>query len=114
MGDCMDIQYIIKDKFRLAVLEELSGGETSTDRIAKRNHLPAPAIDRASRELRAEEIIGGTDSQLYLTEAGKEMLKQIRGMDQASASGRDAKARSRPPEQLKGEDNRRRRENQGA
>jgi DNA-binding IscR family transcriptional regulator len=58
----MDIQYILKDKFRLAVIEDLSGGELSSDRIAKRNHMPAPAIERAIRELRAEEIIGGTDS----------------------------------------------------
>lgn len=110
----MDIQYILKDKFRLAVMEELSGGEASAERIAKRNHMPTLAIDRAIRELRAEEIIGGTEAQLYLTEVGKEMLREVRSMDQASAVDNDGKARSRPPSQLKGEDNRRRKENQGA
>ena len=109
----MDIQFILRDKFRLAVLEDLSNGEASAERVAKRNHLPAPAVDRAVRELRAEEIIGGPESQLYLTDQGKELLRQVRGLDQAS-SPPAAAARSRPPDQMTGEDNRKRRENQGA
>jgi predicted methyltransferase len=110
----MDIQYILKDKFRLAVIEDLSNGELSSDRIAKRNHMPAPAIERAIRELRAEEVVGGTDSELYLTETGKDLLKQIRGLDQAASGGVDAKARSRGPSKMSGEDSRKRKENQGA
>jgi predicted transcriptional regulator len=109
----MDIQFILKDKFRLAVLEELSSGEMSSDRIAKRNHLPAPGVERAIRELRAEEVIGGTEAELYLTDTGKEMLKQIEDMDQTDPGIPDSKARSREPSKLSGEDSRKRRENQG-
>ena len=54
MGNSRDLQFILKDKFRLAVIEDLSNGEMSADRIAKRNHLPASAVDRAIRDLKAE------------------------------------------------------------
>jgi len=42
MGDGMDLQTLMKDKYLLAVVESLSGEVLTTDRIAKRNLLPYP------------------------------------------------------------------------
>ncbi len=109
----MDLQFILKDKFRLAVIEDLSNGEEGADRIAKKNHLPAMAVDRAVRELLAEGIVGGPSSSLYLTDKGKEMLAEIKGMERIPGGGVDSKARSRIPDRLGPEDSRRRKENQG-
>jgi predicted transcriptional regulator len=109
----MDLQFVLKDKFRLAVIEDLSGGEQSIERITKKNHLPAPAVDRAVRELMAEDIVGGPGSSLYLTDKGKEMLARIKGMEHISGGGADPKARSRIPDRLGPEDSRKRKENQG-
>lgn len=110
----MDLQFVLNDKFRLAVLEDLSNSEESVDRIAKKNHLPAPAVERAVRELEAEGIIGGPSSSLHLTDKGKEMLAEIRGMDRIPGGGADPKARSRIPDRMGPEDSRKRKENQGA
>ena len=110
----MDLQYVLKDKFRLAVIEDLSNSEESVERIAKKNHLPAPAVERAVRELLAEGIIGGPSSQLYLTDKGKEMLAEIKGMERIPGGGVDPKARSRIPDKMGPEDSRKRKENQGA
>ncbi len=110
----MDLQFVLKDKFRLAVIEDLSNSEESMERIAKKNHLPAPGVERAVRELLAEGIIGGPDSSLYLTDKGKEMLAEIKGMERIPGGSVDPKARSRIPDRMGPEDSRKRKENQGA
>ena len=68
----------------------------------------------ASRDMTTVGILGGGQStDLYLTEKGNELLKEMRGLDRVSPGVNDPKARSRVPDRLGPEDNRRRKEDQG-
>ena len=109
----MDLQTIMKDKYSMAVIMDLSNGEVGADNIAKKNHLPAVGIDKAVNHLMAEGVIGGPRTKLHLTDKGKEMLKEMRGLEHIPSGVADARARSRAPDRLGPEDNRRRKENQG-
>jgi predicted transcriptional regulator len=113
VGVHIDLQSVMKDNYSLAVIEDISNGDTSSDDIAKRNHLPAGGIDRAVSHLLAEGIIGGPTSSLHLTEKGKDMLKEMRELEHVPSGGIDPEARSRIPDRFGPEDNRHRRENQG-
>lgn len=108
----MDVQFIIKDKYRRAVLEDLSNGEQGADRIAKRNHLPSIGVDRAVRELRAEELVGGPEEDLYLTEQGKALLTELRGMERGGTTGAVGGG-TRAHQELGPKESRKRTENQG-
>jgi len=110
----MDLQSIMKDKYSLAVIESLSNGEASSDHIAKKNHMPSLAIDRAVNHLMAEGFIGGPSTKLNLTDKGRDMLKEIRELERSPSGVGDARARSRIPDRLGPEDSRQRKENQGA
>ncbi|MDW5563262.1 MAG: hypothetical protein SA339_08550 [Methanomassiliicoccus sp.] len=109
----MDAQSMMRDKYSLAVVEDLSNGEISAERIAKQNHLPSVGIDRAVNHLMAEGIIGGPNTHLHLTEKGTDLVKEMRGLEQVPSGVADAKARSRIPDRFGPEDNRQRKENQG-
>jgi predicted transcriptional regulator len=109
----MDLQSIMKDKYYLAVIEDLSNGDAGSEHIAKKNHLPSIGIDRAVNHLMAEGIIGGPSTKLYLTDKGKDMLKQMRELERTPSGIGDARARSRIPDRFGPEDNRQRKENQG-
>lgn len=110
----MDLQMVMKDKYVRAVIEDVSNGNINAERIAKRNHLPSAGVDKAVSHLLAEGILGGGQStDLYLTEKGNELLKEMRGLDRVSPGVNDSKARSRVPDRFGPEDNRRRKEDQG-
>ena len=110
----MDLQMVMKDKYVRAVIEDVSNGEIDAEHIAKKNHLPSAGVDRAVNHLLAEEVLGGGPStDLYLTEKGSELLKEMRDMDRVSPGVDDPKARSRVPDRFGPEDSRQRKENQG-
>jgi hypothetical protein len=110
----MDLQMVMKDKYSRAVIEDVSKCDTDAEHIAKRNHLPSVGIDRAVSRLVSEGILGGGPStDLYLTEKGNELLREMKGLDRVSPGIDDPKARTRVPDRLGPEDSRRRKENQG-
>lgn len=110
----MDLQMVMKDKYTRAVIEDVSNGDTSAEHIAKRNHLPSIGVDRAVSHLLAEGILGGGPStDLYLTDKGNDLLKEMRDLDRVPTGVDDARARSRIPDRFGPEDNRQRKENQG-
>jgi predicted methyltransferase len=113
MGVCVELQSVLTDKYILAVIEDISNGGASAEDIAKRNHLPFQGVDRAVAHLRVEEIVEGPSDSLSLTEKGRELLKEVRELEHVPSGGVDPKARSRIPDQMKSEDIRQRKENQG-
>lgn len=94
------------------MLEDLSSGERGGDDIAKRNHLPAPGVARAVRELRAEELVGGPEGQLHLTEQGKEAFARLLDLEKAGGAG-EADTGSEAHIGLRPKDSRTRTENRG-
>lgn len=101
----MDVQFILKDKYRLAVLEELSGEDRSAEDISKRTHMPDRAIDLAVRDLMSEELIGGPTSSLHLTDKGRDMLQNVKNLEKLPGP-EDEGAYSRTPPTFKGKDER--------
>ncbi len=109
----MDLQSVMKDKYALAVMEDVSNGDSSAMDIAKRSHLPSPGVDRAIDLLRADGLVDGEVTDIHLTEKGRDLLKEIRKVEHTPSGMADARARSRAPDRFSSEDNRRRKEDQG-
>ncbi|KQM11053.1 hypothetical protein AOA80_10775 [Methanomassiliicoccales archaeon RumEn M1] len=106
------MQFVMKDKYRRAVLEDLSNGERGSDAIAKRNRLPAKGVERAVQELRAEELIGGPEDELYITEQGRQVLSDLLEMERGGGQG-EAGTGPRKFREQTGDESRKRTENQG-
>jgi predicted methyltransferase len=109
----MDIQTVMRDNYLLAVIEDLSREGLTTERIAKKNHLPYAGVLKAVDRLRAEGVVQEYDNGLALTAQGMELAHEIKGLERIPAGGADPKARSRVPDRLGPEDSRQRKENQG-
>jgi DNA-binding HxlR family transcriptional regulator len=107
----MEVQMIFKDKFRLAVIENLSHGEKSADQLTKQSHLPSSMMDKALRELEAEGMVGGPVTELHLTEKGHEALREFNKSERSVGS--EVGSPSSSPQRLTGEANRKRKEDQG-
>jgi hypothetical protein len=109
----VDVQFILRDKYRRAVLEDLSNGELGSDDIAKRNRFPYASVERAIQELRAEELIGGPEGELYIISRGRQVLSDLLEMERGGGEGAGGATGPRKFREMTGDDSRKRTENRG-
>jgi predicted methyltransferase len=71
--------FIMGNKQRERVVQVLgSKGKMSADRIAKVEHIPAPAVKKILAELDQRKIVSGEEDVWCLTEAGLEIEKEMK------------------------------------
>ncbi|MBU0497180.1 MAG: hypothetical protein KKG04_04410 [Candidatus Thermoplasmatota archaeon] len=71
----MDEGYILSNKYRRAVFDELAAGEGNIQRIAKKHRLILTVVRRVIEEFEAAEIVKHHQGRYVFTEKG-ERLKQ--------------------------------------
>lgn len=71
----MDEGYILSNKYRRAVFDELASGEGNVQRIAKKHRLILTVVQRVINEFEVAEIIKKQQGRYVFTEKG-ERLKQ--------------------------------------
>ncbi len=75
----MDEGYILSNKFRRAIFDELASGETSMERIAKKHHIIPNVALRVADDFINGGILEKKGNNYILTEEGEKLATNIRG-----------------------------------
>jgi hypothetical protein len=75
----MDEGYILSNKFRRAIFDELASGETSIERIAKKNHIIRSVALRIADDFINGGVLEKKGDSYNLTEDGKKLAQIVRG-----------------------------------
>lgn len=109
----LNVQSILNDKVKRAVFEELSRNDISLEDLIERSHLPARSVESAVRAMASDDMIGGPDNMLFLTEQGKRMVGQLRSIEK-EGSGLGTIGSARPSaNKMTGKESRQRSEDRG-
>lgn len=75
----MDEGYILSNKFRRAIFDELASGETNIERIAKKHRIILAVAKRTADEFIKGEVLEKKGNRYVLTEEGEKLATSIRG-----------------------------------
>jgi len=73
----MDEGFILSNKYRRVIFDELTSGETNLDRIAKKHHIIRRVVQRVIDEFMNNSIIEKKENTYILTEKGKKIAQNI-------------------------------------
>jgi predicted transcriptional regulator len=74
--------FILENKNRKAVFQELASGETDPERIAKKHHLIERVVDQVLEDLAGEDLITGDDAEGYeLTDEGESLARELKNQE---------------------------------
>lgn len=75
----MDEGYILSNKFRRAIFDELASGETDINRIAKKHHIIINVARRVTDDFINGGILEKKGNKYLLTKEGEKLAANIRG-----------------------------------
>ena len=75
----MDEGFILSNKFRRAIFDELASGETSIERIAKKHHIIRNVARRVADDFIGGGILEKKGNRYFLTQEGEKLAVSIRG-----------------------------------
>ena len=75
----MDEGYILSNKFRRAIFDELASGETSIERIAKKHHIIRNVAIRVADDFVSGGILEKKGNRYLLTKEGEKLAGIVRG-----------------------------------
>lgn len=71
--------FILSNKFRKAVFLEISSGEQSLERIAKKHHLLPKRVEKVAEEMANKGVIKEKDGEFMFTEKGEKVFAKLKG-----------------------------------
>jgi predicted transcriptional regulator len=74
----MDEGYILSNKFRMAIFDELASGETNIERIAKKHHIVLLVAKKVVNDFISGGILEKNDNKYILTKEGEKLATNIR------------------------------------
>jgi predicted transcriptional regulator len=75
----MDEGFILSNKFRRAIFDELASGETNINRIAKKHHIIINVARRVADDFINGGILEKKGNKYLLTKEGEKLAANIRG-----------------------------------
>ena len=75
----MDEGYILSNKFRRAIFDELASGETNIERIAKKHRIIRTVAKRIADEFIDGGILERKGNRYVFTKEGEKLVASIRG-----------------------------------
>ena len=75
----MDEGYILANKFRRAIFDELAAGETDIRRIAKKHRIIPKVAQRVMDEFITGDIVEQKGKDYVFTEKGKKLMESMVG-----------------------------------
>jgi len=75
----MDEGYILSNKYRRAIFDELASGESDVRRIAKKHHIVLPVVNKVIDDFMRGGVLLKKGSKYVFTEDGEKLVKSIRG-----------------------------------
>ncbi len=73
----MEEGFILSNKYRRVIFNELTSGEINLDRIAKKQHIVRKVVQRVIDEFMNSGIIEKKENTYILTEKGKKIAQNI-------------------------------------
>lgn len=74
----IDEGFILSNKFRMAIFDELASGETNIYRIAKKHHIIQNVVRRITEEFISGGILEKKGNKYILTKEGEKLANNIR------------------------------------
>lgn len=74
--------FILENKNRKAVFQELASGETDPERIAKKHHLIERVVDQVLDDLVEEELAEEDGGGYELTDEGESLARELKNQEQ--------------------------------
>ena len=71
--------FILSNKHRKAVFQEIAAGESSAKTIAKKHHLHQTMVENAVNDLQEIGLVTGDDTTLALSEQGVKVFADLKG-----------------------------------
>jgi predicted transcriptional regulator len=75
----MDEGFIISNKYRRSIFDELASGETDINRISKKHRIISKVALRVVNDFIKGEILEKKGNRYILTEEGEKLATRIRG-----------------------------------
>jgi len=75
----MDEGYILSNKFRRAIFDELASGETDINRIAKKHHIIRSVAVRVADDFISGGVLEKKGNKYILTKEGEKLAGIVRG-----------------------------------
>jgi len=73
----MDEGFILSNKFRRAIFDELASGETNIDRIAKKHHIIRVVAQKVANDFITGGIVEKKGNTYHLTKEGEKLATKI-------------------------------------
>lgn len=73
----MDEGFILSNKYRRAIFNDLAAGETSINRIAKKNRIVITIVNRVVDDFVKEDILEKDGNSYIFTKKGKKLVDSI-------------------------------------
>jgi predicted transcriptional regulator len=74
----MDEGFILSNKFRVAIFDEIASGETNIERIAKKHHIVLLVAKKVVNEFISGGILEKKGNKYILTKEGEKLATNIR------------------------------------
>ena len=74
----MDEGYILSNKFRMAIFDEIASGETNIERIAKKHHIVLLVAKKVVNDFISGGILEKKGNKYILTREGEKLATNIR------------------------------------
>lgn len=71
--------FILSNKFRKAVFLEISSGEDSLSRIAKKHHLLLPMVEKVAEDMVGKQLIREENGKFGFTGRGEKIFAKLKG-----------------------------------
>jgi predicted transcriptional regulator len=73
----MDEGFILSNKYRRAIFDELTAGETNLERIAKKHHIVRVVAQRVITDFVDGGLVAPQGNRYVLTEKGEKLVESI-------------------------------------
>ncbi len=74
----MDEGFILSNKFRMAIFDEIASGETNIERIAKKHHIVLLVAKKVVNDFISGGILEKNGNKYILTKEGEKLAASIR------------------------------------
>jgi predicted transcriptional regulator len=74
----MDEGFILSNKFRMAIFDEIASGETNIERIAKKHHIVLLVAKKVVNDFISGGILEQKGNKYILTKEGEKLATSIR------------------------------------
>lgn len=74
----MEEGFVLSNKFRKVIIDELAIGDADAETISKKHHIPISAIEKAINDLKKIGLVKENKDRYSLTKQGRKVVEKLR------------------------------------